>query len=351
VRAAAIPEADAEGFFGIRFESIGGLGAHLAGQMLAEAVVLGQGLNGSHFSSYGSEKKGSPLKSFVRFCAPDREIRTSSPIENPQVVAVFHEALAKSYDVTAGLSATGAVIMNTRSTPDEVRERLGLAGGTVAAVDALGIAVDEETRVNTAMLGAVTRACRFIDPEAVRETIRQTFSRRYSHLVEANLRTFDRGYRELRSKTYRAPGEPEAPAPQRVSPAFGYLDAPIGGVVIDPGNTILKDLTVSRQGFIPVFDAEACVHCGLCDLVCPDFCLVWEEEKKGKEQRAVRLRGIDYRYCKGCLKCIDVCPTTALVSAREEEGYAEAHSVPLYPWLDSGRSRARVAIGARRRSR
>ena len=60
---------DRDGFFGIRFESIGGLGAHLAGQMLAEAGVLRQGLNGSHFSSYGSEKKGTPVKSFVRFAA------------------------------------------------------------------------------------------------------------------------------------------------------------------------------------------------------------------------------------------------------------------------------------------
>ena len=76
--------ADDDGFFGIRFESIGGLGAHLAGKMLVEAGVLRQGLNGAHFSSYGSEKKGTPVKSFVRCCAGDREVRTSSPIERPQ---------------------------------------------------------------------------------------------------------------------------------------------------------------------------------------------------------------------------------------------------------------------------
>lgn len=341
----SIPEDSAEGFFGIRFESIGGLGAHLAGQMLAQAGVLGQGLNGSHFSSYGSEKKGSPLKSFVRFCAPDREIRTSSPIENPQVVAVFHEALAKSYDVTAGLSAKGTVIINTRSTPDEVRQRLGLNARTVAVVDALGIAVEEGSRVNTAMLGAVTRICRFIDPEAVSETIRQTLSRRYPNLVEANLRTFDRGYQEVRRKTYRAAAGTETAAAERVPPAFGYLNAPIGGAVLDPGNTIVKDLTASRQGFIPVFDAEACVHCGVCDLVCPDLCLVWEEEQQGDEGPAVRLRGIDYRYCKGCLKCIEACPTEAMVSMREEEGYADAHRVALYPLLKPPRFESGVTRG------
>jgi len=100
-----LPGAGEDGFFGIRFESIGGLGAHLAGKILAEAGVLGQGLNGAHFSSYGSEKKGTPVKSFVRFCPADRELRTSSPIESPQVVAVFHAALAHSLDVAAGLSA------------------------------------------------------------------------------------------------------------------------------------------------------------------------------------------------------------------------------------------------------
>src|SRR5512143_248938 len=102
-----LPGAGRDGFFGVRFESIGGLGAHLAGQILAETGVLRQGLNGSHFSSYGSEKKGSPVRSFVRFCAADRELRTSDPIERPQVVAVFHEALIGAQDVAGGVPATG----------------------------------------------------------------------------------------------------------------------------------------------------------------------------------------------------------------------------------------------------
>ncbi len=350
-RAASIPRTDADGFFGIVLESIGGLGAHLAGQILAEAGVLRQQLNGSHFSSYGSEKKGSPLKSYVRFCAADHEIRTSSPIENPQVVAVFHEALTTSVDVTAGLSATGTLIVNTRSSPDSVHEALGLRAGTVAVVDALGIAVEEGTRVNTAMLGAVARACPFLDPEAVRETIRERLSRRYAHLVDANIRTFDRGYRELRRKTYRGPAGEERGAAERAAPAFGYLDAPIGGVILDPGNSIVKNLTASRVGFIPAFDPEKCVHCGLCDIVCPDFCLVWEEEDTGGEQPAIRLRGIDYHYCKGCLKCTEACPTESLTEMREEEGYAEAHRVPLYPWLEPPAAESYVAAGAGRASR
>ena len=64
------------GLFEIRFESIGGLGAHVAGKIVASAAVLRMNLNGSHFSSYGSEKKGSVVRSFIRLAPANKAIRT-----------------------------------------------------------------------------------------------------------------------------------------------------------------------------------------------------------------------------------------------------------------------------------
>ncbi len=93
-REASVP--DITGFFEIRFESIGGLGAHAAGQIVASAAVLRMGLNGSHFSSYGSEKKGSVVRSFVRLAAAGRAIRSSAPIETPDVVVVFPQRAART---------------------------------------------------------------------------------------------------------------------------------------------------------------------------------------------------------------------------------------------------------------
>jgi pyruvate ferredoxin oxidoreductase gamma subunit len=329
-----LTDTDASGFFGIRMESIGGLGAHVAGQILAETGVLRLGLNGANFSSYGSEKKGSPVKAYVRFCSAEQEVRTSSPVDRPHVVAVFHEALLKTEPVISGLLPGGKAIVNTARSPEEVWERLGRPAATVGAVDAMTIAVEEGSRVNTAMLGAVVKAAGFITPEAVKAGIEATLGQRYPQLLASNLRTFDRGFEELVLEEFT---NSEGASPQdyvRPAPPFGYLDAPTGGMVLNPGNTVLKDLTVSRNGFIPAFDIEKCVDCALCDLVCPDFCFVWDVEQRLDGSEAIRLRGIDYNFCKGCMKCIDACPTYALTNEREVEGYADAHRVRLFPQLE-----------------
>ena len=142
----------------------------------------------------------------------------------------------------------------------------------------------------------------------------------------------------MRLQTWEAePGDTGRPV-QRAAPAFGYLDAPIGGTILDAGNSVVKNLSTSRQGFLPDYDAESCVHCGICDIVCPDLCFVWSEDADDKI--AVKLLGVDYNYCKGCLKCVDACPTGSLTELREEHGWADEHRVPLFPWLERERENA-----------
>lgn len=327
------------GFYEIRLESIGGLGANLAGKMLAEAGVLGLGLNGSNFSSYGSEKKGTPVKSFVRFCEPEVAIRDHSPIEQPHVVGVFHEALYKTVDVVSGLNPDGIVLVNSTREFDEIKKDLHLEYGTLAIVDALDIAVEEKTKVNTAMLGALYRICDFLDPEAMRLVIRKTFEKKYPHLVEPNIRTFDRGYNEVQFKIYGAPEGAEGKNFERPLPRLGYMTQELGGILTSQANSILKDLSGSRQGFLPEFKLDSCIHCAACDTVCPDYCFVWEEGEDKRGRKQMFLKGIDYQYCKGCLKCVEACPTDALGDLREMIGYADENRVKQnFPYVAGGLS-------------
>ena len=323
-----IPRKNKEGAFEIRMESIGGLGANVAGKILAEAGVLGMGLNGSNFSSYGSEKKGSPVKAHVRLCDPDIPIRTNSPIENPHILAIFHEALIKTVPVLQGVGPESTVLLNTTKTTAQARELLKLHGGYIGCVDALNIAIEEKSRVNIPMLGAICKASGFFNPDTLRDAIKTIFGRKYPQTVPGNLKGFDRGYEEVKIEFFppdeRYPYQPFLRNPSRL----GYMNQPIGGVVVSAGITREKDLSPSRVGYIPILDLDTCTHCGECDYACPDYCFVWEKgvTKTGKE--AIFLRGIDYNYCKGCLQCVWICKPKAISIGKESDYNVDKLTLP-----------------------
>jgi len=324
-----LPKINDLGFFEIRLESIGGLGANLAGKMLAEAGVVGVGLNGVSFSSYGSEKKGSAVKAHIRFCDMNTNIRDTTPVERPHVVGVFHESLSKTVNVISGIYEDSTVLVNSTKTPDELKEKMKLKGGTIAVIDAIGISLEEKNRVNMAMLGALFRLCEFLDPEVMKGVIRKSLEKKYPQAVAPALRTFERGYNEVQFQTYALPeGETMPDFVRFDTPVLGYETQPLGGVITNPGNSILKDLSISRAGMMPHFHEDKCIHCASCDNVCPDFCFVWDEQPDKKGRPQMFLQGIDYQYCKGCLKCVQACPTEALSGEREVDGYADAHRMP-----------------------
>ncbi len=320
-----------ERFFEIRFESIGGLGAHAAGQVLATAAVLRMGLNGAHFSSYGSEKKGSLVRSFVRLGAGDRPIRTSAPVEAPDVIVVFHAALLHNPATLAGLLKDGTFIFN--APPGSVPEMLAALPRTarVIRVDALGIAMQEKSRPNAVLLGTLCGQFPFLDTEIILEALSEEFAGRHPEAVASNERAFRRGAADFEELPGVGRAEGDLPV-ARFEPAWGYQTQPTGGIIPEPGNMAWNDLAASRTGLIPVLNREKCIHCGVCDLVCPDYCLAWGDGVEGgKFER--ELMGVDYRYCKGCQRCVESCPSGALTTEKETAGLADRLRVPLFPDL------------------
>jgi pyruvate ferredoxin oxidoreductase gamma subunit len=329
VQIAILPCADR--FFEIRFESIGGLGAHAAGQVLAGAAVLRMNLNGAHFSSYGSEKKGSLVRSFVRLGPAERPIRTSAPVETPDAIVVFHAALLRHSGTRAGLLKDGTFIFN--APPGPVPDELAALPRTsrVIRINALGIAMEEKSRPNAVLLGTLCGAFPFLSAATVLEALTEEFAGRHPEAVASNTRAFRRGAAEFEVLEGVGRAEGDLP-PARAEPAWGYETQPSGGILPEPGNMAWNDLSASRTGVLPVLDREKCIHCGLCDLVCPDFCLAWGEGAEGGKYEREFL-GIDYRYCKGCLRCIESCPSGALTKETETPGLADRLRVPLFPDL------------------
>jgi len=72
--------------------------------------------------------------------------------------------------------------------------------------------------------------------------------------------------------------------------------------------TSLDNKTGSWRLSRPVLDTERCTGCGLCDLYCPDSCVLVIEGTYT----------IDYDYCKGCGICAHECPAAAIEMMPEE---------------------------------
>lgn len=311
-----LPEENENGYYEMRLESIGGLGANLCGKMLGELGALYLGLNAANFSSYGSEKRGSPVKSYIRWSAVDTEIQINSPVEKPHILGLFHEAMAGKMPVTAGVSEGTKIVINSGLAPEQLRKLLRLYAGELYCIDALKIAMESKTRINMVMLGAMAHASGFIPLDAVKELARDTVGKKYPDLMKKNIEGIDRGYAESVSKKFFVDGKYPAVSYKEVKTAWGYENAPIGGVNPHFGSTVSNDLSASREGYIPLFILEKCIHCGLCDSTCPDMVFQFKPgEYKGR--KVMTNTGLDYHHCKGCLRCVDVCPTEALVMGLE----------------------------------
>jgi len=319
-------------FFEIRFESIGGLGAHVAGKIIASAAVLRMNMNGAHFSSYGSEKKGSVVRSFIRLAPADKAIRTSAPIEEPDVVVVFHSGLLAHPATVSGMKADGILIYAGRE--GEVPEGLSHLPKTtkIIRVDAQKIAFEENSRENAVLIGTLAEAIPVLDRQAVLDALDATFADKSQKIVATNDRAFRRGAAEI--EVIEGVGQLDGDAPTLQSnPVWGYKTAPIGGVLPTPGNTAHNDLHTSRTGWMPVLERDKCIDCGMCDMVCPDLCLVWSTHTGDDGKPLVKLDGIDYQYCKGCMRCVETCSTSAMTREAETPGLADSLRVPLFPGL------------------
>ncbi len=309
-------------FYEIRFHSIGGQGAYTTGQMLATTVAGMDNINAAVFASYGSEKKGAPVNVFIRF-AEGEKITNYSAVNTPNFVAVFHERLLTDPKVLNGLKDGGVLVVNTDLKAQELVDMYGLDIERIVTVPGTEISVETGAKINTVMYGACVKALEFINPEVAREEISAKLAYKYPHLVEANVNAFNNGYDNAVFSQVNA-GSKNQTTSANVS--LGYETQIEGGIILG-ANAQKVDRSISREGYLPHFAQDTCINCTKCDLTCPDDCFVWEEVEGRRGRMEMVLQGIDYQFCKGCLRCVEACPTGSLTSHVEERGFSEANTV------------------------
>lgn len=160
----------------IRFHGRGGQGAVIGGKILATAI-FSEGKFVQAFPSFGVERRGAPVTAFVRI--DDKRIDLRSQIYHPDHLIILDHTLLKNPATFDGFKGEGWVLVNTKSSPDELRLVPGLVDRKLASVDASGIAVRNRLGsasspiVNTAILGAFCRITNICSIDSVCVSIKK----------------------------------------------------------------------------------------------------------------------------------------------------------------------------------
>lgn len=197
--------------------------------------------------------------------------------------------------------------------------------GELYCLDALALAMESHSRINMVMLGALVRASGFIPREAAEMLCRDTIGKKYPALVEANLAGLRLGYENVKM----AQGDrnlaplPDAPADRYV---WGYANAPARRrQSADRQHRVQRSDRLARRVHSPFHPGKMyqlrTVRHGMPGYGLP-VCSRYLPRKKLHGQP-----GADYYHCKGA-RCVEVCPTNALVAALEKDYPEKPHFLP-----------------------
>ena len=172
----------------IRIHGRGGQGAVTAAELMAIAAFL-DGKHSQAFPSFGPERRGAPVSSFVRI--DSKEIRTRQHVYNPDYVVVLDSTLLDVVDVFKGMNSHGKVIINSRKSPAELglKKRVYVVDAETIAREELGVPI-----VNTAILGAFARITGEFTRGSLKRAVRERFP---PELARKNTKAVERAFREV----------------------------------------------------------------------------------------------------------------------------------------------------------
>ena len=115
---------------------------------------------------------------------------------------VVDETLIASVDVTAGLKETGAIVINSSKTPEQVRSQLKGYKGKVCTIDAGKISEEELGRnfPNTPMLAAIVKVSAVVDVNDFIQDMEASFKHKFAskpQVIEGNMRALKRSMEEV----------------------------------------------------------------------------------------------------------------------------------------------------------
>lgn len=184
----------------IRWHGRGGQGAKTAALLLADvAFKTGKFVQG--FPEYGPERMGAPITAYNRIS--EREIRVHSNIYHPDYVVVVDEGLLDVVDVANGINPDGAVVVNTKKDPEEIKQKLVGFNGAVYTIDAKKVskACLGKYFPNTPMLAAIVKVSGVMEWDTFLSEMENSFQHKFSskpEVIEGNMNALKMAYEEVK---------------------------------------------------------------------------------------------------------------------------------------------------------
>ena len=183
----------------IRWHGRGGQGAKTASLLLADAAFnTGKYIQG--FPEYGPERMGAPITAYNRIS--NKPITIHSNIYEPDYVVVVDDTLLETVDVTAGLKATGAIVINTTKTPESLKSKLKDFKGEIYTIDARKVSMETLGRYfpNTPMLAAIVKVSKIMDEQDFINDMKGSFKHKFAkkpEVIEGNMKAIEMALNEV----------------------------------------------------------------------------------------------------------------------------------------------------------
>ncbi|MCM1162755.1 MAG: pyruvate:ferredoxin (flavodoxin) oxidoreductase [Muribaculaceae bacterium] len=365
------------------FYGIGNDGTVGATRQVATVLDSTASLYAQAYFSYSAKKSGGYTISQLR--VSPRPITSAYSISRADYIGCHKAGYVRRFAMLNSIREEGTFVINcpwqdedlARNIPLEMRRRISAMKLKLYVIDADAIAasVGLAPRINMPMETVFLYLSGIIPfkqgYDALAEQIRLTYAHEGNEVVERNLKAISMAVPALRQVDYASiegwETEPEVkrtylnlyrtPEQKRFietihTPCIkGEGDSvPVSAFAPDGtmpmGTTAFEHRCIATR--IPVWDAEKCVECTECSLVCPHavirpYLLDSEEAAKAPEGFVSKpvdgdqaLKGLRFRIqvsptdCMGCSSCSLICPGHALTMTPADE--VMEMEQPLYEW-------------------
>ena len=307
------------------------------------------------YFQYDAKKSGGLTRSHLRF--GHEPIRSSYYVTMADFVACHKQSYIQTFDIVSEVKPGGIFLLNTHwnqeqlfaNLPNRAKRLLAERKVNFYIIDATGIAAEIGlgNRTSTVLQAAFFNLSGVLPineaENYMKEAAVKTFSRKGEKIVNMNLAAIERG---LTGAVKIQVPEEWAQLQDELAAADESLPHFVREVLIPMNSAKGDDIPVStflpesdgvfptdtaryeKRGVadnVPVWDADKCIGCNRCSLVCPhaairpflfteeetakapDGCVTKKAMGKGFENYKFRIQ-VGVLDCQGCGSCVNVCP-------------------------------------------